>query len=190
MSTKSNELTIVQRVSELAKQAPSRTALLTSEKKLAEVSAQRVELQAQIRVLCDELRASMTVQGKADEYLKTGKVVDSPQADELRRLRERENVLLEVERNLTRTIQNHRVNYTIEVSAAMKPLRQALVTRAAAALAELKGVADDDEAIIKAAGSVGANTALVGSVAFFHVNGEIHGDTDYVRERRSKGYVV
>src|SRR5581483_8673545 len=99
MSTKSNELTIVQRVSELAKQAPSRTALLTSEKKLAEVSAQRVELQAQIRVLCDELRASMTVQGKADEYLKTGKVVDSPQADELRRLRERENVLLEVERN-------------------------------------------------------------------------------------------
>jgi hypothetical protein len=89
-----------------------------------------------------------------------------------------------------RKIRQLRAEFSESVNVALRPIRQAMVTRIALALRELRTAAVEESQVIAALSKGGVDLSYIDRLTFAHVSTELMPDGIWFEARRGEGYTV
>jgi hypothetical protein len=181
-------LSLEQELQQMVVSAPSRANLSTANAKLELLRQQRNEASAAAVAL--EKQASVgavEMIERAKELIKKGEVPVLVTPDELRQARQALRIIEGAVQIQEREARSLAACLSGEVRRGLRPFRQRLVVRVAAALKELEAAAKEDLEAVSVVGRAGADAAQVG---YLQIPEPMGGAQVWLSAYRSDGYKV
>jgi hypothetical protein len=184
-------LDVTSEVRRVLQVAPSRGPLATAKQKAAELGAKRDTAAAEIAELAKDQDAGRDLPASRAKDLLAGKeVLDTKMSDATWAARRRLAVIEEAMGIQARTIRELRERLSREVNLALRPIRQPLVTRIAAALKELRLAATEETLVLETLTGDEVDMGFIDRLTFAPVGSDCAFDAGWLNGRKFEGYEV